>query len=234
MSKRSGKNVVCGACGKVIWASPSTVRRNEKATGRFFCSADCSRHWRYGTEEGRAYFSVKFKAAAARGSTDKAHAATRGKPTWNKGVTAALDKRMARAARKRMETMGGAEGLARKARLAMIKNRKGFYTDIQVPERQEVVLEMAGRIVGRNRVSSEHFMVLPGERPIFVDVAIPSALLAIEVDGTSHSTKAAQKADRGRDAALVELGWRVLRIKNDCVDQFPDAVEKAIRKALES
>jgi len=91
---------------------------------------------------------------------------------------------------------------------------------------------MTKALAGPDKVSSEHFMVLNGDRPIFIDVAVPLVRLAIEVDGSSHRTLKAMRDDAKRDDSLHKLGWRVLRIKNDCVDQYPEAVKESVANAL--
>lgn len=114
----------------------------------------------------------------------------------------------------------------------MARHKRGPYaTEASLPERQKVVLGMARDVFGKDRVAFEHFMLIGPDVPIFVDVAIPSQALAIEVDGTTHSTLSQMAKDAERDRRLKEMGWRVLRIKNDCVDQFPEAVRGAIEGA---
>jgi len=46
-----------------------------------------------------------------------------------------------------------------------------------------------------------------------IDIANPSEMIAVEVDGASHSGKRLEE-DRRKDALLVELGWSVYRVKN--------------------
>ena len=59
-----------------------------------------------------------------------------------------------------------------------------------------------------------------------VDIAIPSARLAIEVDGNSHYAIERQKQDKKKDIFLNGLGWQVLRLKNKQVmEHLPECVE---------
>jgi hypothetical protein len=59
-----------------------------------------------------------------------------------------------------------------------------------------------------------------------IDIAEPSEMIAIEVDGHSHNYPAARERDARKDAKLKELGWQVLRFTNrqvlenlmECVD----------------
>lgn len=232
MSKRGGKWVSCAICDAAVWASPSALARNGAGTGKHFCSREHASDWRYKTAEGRAYFSKKLREAAVRGGTKAANAASRGRAPWNKGLTAGTDSRVEQSAARRVRTYGGKTGLASAARRWMARHKRGPYaTEASLPERQKVVLGMARDVFGKDRVAFEHFMLIGPDVPIFVDVAIPSQALAIEVDGTTHSTLSQMAKDAERDRRLKEMGWRVLRIKNDCVDQFPEAVRGAIEGA---
>jgi len=47
-----------------------------------------------------------------------------------------------------------------------------------------------------------------------IDVAIPSKMIAIEVDGLSHCSIDRQQQDRKKDDLLTSLGWRVFRFTN--------------------
>lgn len=47
-----------------------------------------------------------------------------------------------------------------------------------------------------------------------VDFGNPTSMLAVEVDGPSHSTLKRQAQDRKKEAFLAALGWCVLRISN--------------------
>lgn len=66
-----------------------------------------------------------------------------------------------------------------------------------------------------------------------VDVAFPGARLAIEVDGWAwHSDAERFRADRRRQNALVNAGWRVLRFTWHDLTGRPDRVIAEIRAAL--
>ena len=47
-----------------------------------------------------------------------------------------------------------------------------------------------------------------------IDIAHPGLMVAIEVDGTSHSTRLRQQADDRKQRLLERLGWRVYRVSN--------------------
>ena len=63
------------------------------------------------------------------------------------------------------------------------------------------------------------------------DFCCPEAWLIVEVDGRSHDGLG--DADRARQATLVALGYRVLRIANDDVPRDIDSVIRLIADTLE-
>ncbi|MBK8999987.1 MAG: DUF559 domain-containing protein [Myxococcales bacterium] len=62
------------------------------------------------------------------------------------------------------------------------------------------------------------------------DFAVSSRRLIIEVDGGSHSQRAAH--DARRDRKLARLGWRVLRLEAALVLREPEAALARVRAAL--
>lgn len=59
-----------------------------------------------------------------------------------------------------------------------------------------------------------------------IDVAIPSAMLAIEVDGGSHGLLTRQAEDQKKTEFLNGLGWKVLRFKNrQLMEHLEDCVQ---------
>ncbi|MGI9023758.1 MAG: DUF559 domain-containing protein [Acidimicrobiales bacterium] len=66
-----------------------------------------------------------------------------------------------------------------------------------------------------------------------VDFAYPEARLLIEVDSAVyHTTKLDREADRRRDAALADAGYRVVRITDDQVWFRPREAVATVRSAL--
>lgn len=61
-----------------------------------------------------------------------------------------------------------------------------------------------------------------------VDFYCVAEKLAIEVDGAVHDTPEAVANDKVRDEALQQLGFKVLRIRNDEVFQHPQQVLQKI------
>jgi very-short-patch-repair endonuclease len=64
--------------------------------------------------------------------------------------------------------------------------------------------------------------------PYIVDFLCPAMNLVVEVDGDTHDAV----ADAKRDAALVNLGYRVLRVTNEDVMRNMDGVLTLISEAL--
>lgn len=59
-----------------------------------------------------------------------------------------------------------------------------------------------------------------------VDIAIPSQMVAIEVDGNSHCALKRKEQDGKKEYCLNTLGWRVLRFKNEQVmEHLEDCVQ---------
>jgi very-short-patch-repair endonuclease len=52
----------------------------------------------------------------------------------------------------------------------------------------------------------------------------------VEVDGASHNRREA--ADERRDRALERLGYRVLRLPNECAERDIEAAALRVREAL--
>jgi hypothetical protein len=223
--------VKCYVCGKEKNIVPAKYKKVMSSTGKFFCSRKHYWIWR-NSDDGKEHFSAVMRALAAKGNLVSAHAATRGKKTWNAGLTAENDCRMKAARKNRIKYYGGTRGLSRAGRMSIIKSRRGFYSHVpreRLPRRQKIVLEVVERIINE-KVAYEYFMLIDDDVPIFVDVAVPSLKLAIEVDGKEHRLKSMIEKDKIRDEALVAMGWRIVRITNDVVDNDLDAVERAIRK----
>ena len=78
-----------------------------------------------------------------------------------------------------------------------------------------------------------HDVWVHGELIAVIDVAIPEAMLAVEIDGMAfHVAEDRFQRDRTRQNALVGLGWTVLRFTwRDLVDR-PSHVIATIRRHL--
>jgi very-short-patch-repair endonuclease len=63
-----------------------------------------------------------------------------------------------------------------------------------------------------------------------VDIADPSRMLAIEIDGATHNTKKWKFLDQRETAVLKALGWSVLRFSNQRVDSDLETVLEEIKE----
>lgn len=76
----------------------------------------------------------------------------------------------------------------------------------------EVVLGEALRAAGL-RIERQYRIDLPGYGPARFDLAIPSAMIAVEIDlHPTHAETAGRARDAARDAAAAGLGWVVVRV----------------------
>jgi ATP-dependent DNA helicase RecQ len=87
------------------------------------------------------------------------------------------------------------------------------------------------------KVSPE--VILDLEKPIpiassfyRIDIALPSQMIAIEVDGPSHYSRKNKEADLKRTNFLEQRGWRVLRFTNQEVLQSLPQVLQTIAQFL--
>jgi very-short-patch-repair endonuclease len=80
---------------------------------------------------------------------------------------------------------------------------------------------------------------VPGQRqPFLLDFAYPQIGVDVEADGEFwHSDPEAVERDRTRDMKLAQMGWRVIRIKeealNSKIDEVSQVVMSNIREAIE-
>ena len=77
------------------------------------------------------------------------------------------------------------------------------------------------------------FPVTIGDTRVFLDLAWPDRLLAVECDGMwSHGTNVALPWDADRQNRLQLLGWFVLRVSWHGLTRNPDAVVTELRQAF--
>lgn len=57
-----------------------------------------------------------------------------------------------------------------------------------------------------------------GLGPYILDFYVPQVKLCIEVDGGIHNLKEVKEKDKNRDAFMIENGIRVLRFRNDEIE----------------
>lgn len=67
----------------------------------------------------------------------------------------------------------------------------------------------------------------------YLDIAFPSARVAVEVDGRVHNRDLVFESDRYRQNDIIMAGWRVLRFTWTMLTRYPMVVLATIRRALE-
>jgi very-short-patch-repair endonuclease len=104
------------------------------------------------------------------------------------------------------------------------------------PTEQSLLEKRLADLVRRHELPAlavQHEVWHAGRFVARVDAALPSCLLAIEVDGYEHhSSPEAFQKDRTRQNRLVALGWTVLRFTWDDVVKRPAMVAQTIRDAV--
>jgi len=232
--KRNGKYVevtchVCGAGKEVHEYDYKNVMAN---TGLFFCNR--AHYWEWRKGDGARRFQQAFKEAAKRGSTRAANQAALGSTPWNKGLTKHTSEIVKASAAKRAATYDANGGLANHARCLMIKHKQGAYTGCRerLPAAQRRALDYIETRHPELDVCWEYFCIVGENQPIFVDIAVPSLRLAIEIDGKSHRLRKQRARDAARDAALTAMGWTTVRISNEAAIDNPSAMERTIERCL--
>lgn len=66
-----------------------------------------------------------------------------------------------------------------------------------------------------------------------IDLACPSRMLAVEVDGPSHGTIERRAADARKDAFLTSRGWMMFRFTNATCLEVPDITAECILGVLD-
>jgi len=88
-------------------------------------------------------------------------------------------------------------------------------------------------LLRNNRLEGYHFRRQQVIEGFVVDFYCHANALVIELDGSIHNDPDQHAHDKERDEKLNQLGFRVLRIKNDDVDNQPDFVLNLIREACQ-
>ena len=71
--------------------------------------------------------------------------------------------------------------------------------------------------------------------PYFIDFAIESEMLAIEIDGSQHITDVdCVSRDIKKTELLISKGWKVLRISEDAVKHDWESIDLALEKVITS
>ena len=86
-----------------------------------------------------------------------------------------------------------------------------------------------------HRVFAQFKQFMPGHsQPYMLDFAIPDIGVNFEADGERwHSDPEAIQRDKQRDTNLASLGWRVVRIKENALNNKADLVQQIIKNNIE-
>jgi len=100
--------------------------------------------------------------------------------------------------------------------------------DGKYPDRQRALYEELLKVFRFDCAYEYHVFVdmLEDAKVTFyrLDLAIISKMVNIEVDGWSHNGSKAKEYDKARDNALCQLGWKVIRVRNEEIDKDLDSV----------
>ena len=149
-----------------------------------------------------------------------AHAAVRGKPNPVASARMKANNPNANPAwkKKMSKLMSGRTFLARGGNGTLTRQQEAVANALLLPTEYAIP----------TRLVKERFKSLPNTYK--VDVADPSRMLAIEIDGATHNTKKWKFLDKRKTEVLNALGWSVLRFSNQRVDSDLEAVLKEIRE----
>jgi very-short-patch-repair endonuclease len=104
-------------------------------------------------------------------------------------------------------------------------------TDTRAESPMESRSRMALHLGGLPAPCVQHPVIARGVR-YYLDLAYPDVLLAIEYDGADHRRQARARRDLWREAALTELGWKILRFDADVVLFRPERIVLEVRTEL--
>jgi very-short-patch-repair endonuclease len=77
---------------------------------------------------------------------------------------------------------------------------------------------------------AQYSVKVPGEqRPFTIDFAYPNIGVGVETDGAIwHQREDFIQRDKIRDQKLANVGWRIMRFREDSIEENPDAVKDTI------
>lgn len=77
---------------------------------------------------------------------------------------------------------------------------------------------------------AQYSVKVPGEqRPFTIDFAYPNIGVGVETDGAIwHQREDFVQRDKIRDQKLANVGWRIMRFREDAIEENPDAVKDTI------
>lgn len=209
------RNVVktCEVCGNEFSFRSSGKKNNAK---RRFCSNQCAARWRM-ARPGRAAISVGPMRAAVRKkwATDEEY---RSRMARNSSARMIMQNPM-RSAKVRKKI-----SVALSGRTFLSRGGNGQYTRPQIAIHELTGFPMEYAI--NTKPVRQRFQSVP--KSYKVDLADPSAMLAIEIDGNSHRQRKWRFLDKRKTEILNALGWSVLRFSNKEVIANPALIVQKI------
>jgi very-short-patch-repair endonuclease len=112
-------------------------------------------------------------------------------------------------------------------------HNKGYLKETRIELRNNPTLPEARlwRVLKERQINGRKFRRQHSIEDYVVDFYCPAEKLVIELDGGIHNNIGAQAADFERDKRLKELGFKVLRIKNE---QLINNIEYVIEEIKQS
>lgn len=203
--------VVCTMCGRPVQVLTRHQRAQVKRAGRLYCSVAC----------GRAYTGKISSATMARTNLKYASARMTARNPMHRAETRAKVSETLRAIGHKPRIRGG--------------NGRGM-TKPQLALYEALGADWIVEFVIPTHMSRVNTYGYPGHFKI--DLALPGAKLAVEVDGGSHATIARQQQDSRKEAFLSSIGWTVLRFRNrdvlsglnTCLDAIRSTISRLVQE----
>lgn len=182
--------VFCAECERLIkWSDLPKYRRDQWTKNqRTYCSKECAKEY------------CRKLASQTMARTNRKYASermTKKNPMRKKEAREKMRKTLIQIGHKPAVRGGNGRGMTEPQRKLM------HALSHMDPEAEHIVLTNVPR-VNEARLPT-HYKI---------DIAIPKARIAIEVDGASHCSTERQAQDRKKDAFLMRSGWKVLRFSN--------------------
>ena len=202
----------CDQCGKEFSFRSSGKKNNDK---RRFCGTSCAAKWRMAQPERKELmkeYMPRMWAAAAATWRGKPHpGASARMKTNNPNQTPEWKEKMSKIMSGRTFLARGGNGILTPQQ-ETVANALGLPTEYAIP----------------TSPVKHQFKALP--TCYKVDIADPTRMLAIEIDGRTHNTKKWKFLDQRKMEVLGALGWSVLRFSNQRVDSDLEAILREIRE----
>jgi very-short-patch-repair endonuclease len=105
---------------------------------------------------------------------------------------------------------------------------------IKFTKLEQKMLKILQQIPSPHEIFAQYQVRVPGEqRPFVLDFAYPQIGVGVETDGAIwHQREDFQQRDLVRDQKLANIGWRILRFRDDAVEEQSDTVQKVIAKNM--